>query len=191
MNTIRSNNLADGLRRLRQTLLNQGYEIQTGSWQGTTEPPVFLEILHANLIAKMYSEKRLAAQELNATQPWADVHFEERTGGEPLNPPPSHTMWLKDTEKYLSENQEAFSHSYPERMWAPSMDGIRFKTGNLGDAVSLLKKDPTTRQCYVPMWFPEDIVAANEGERVPCSFGGTLWNVVVNYIVPITCARAM
>jgi len=171
MNTIRNQNLALALKKLRWTLLHQGYEIKTETWQGTEEPPTFLEILHANLIAPMYSDMDKASTQLKATQPWADIHFDERTGGEPLNPPPSHTMWLKDTEKYLSENQAAFSHSYPERMWAPSMDGIRFKTGNLGDAVALLQKDSTTRQCYVPMWFPEDIIAANKGERVPCSFG--------------------
>mgnify|MGYP006162918983 CR=1 FL=1 len=171
MNTIRNQNLALALKKLRWTLLHQGYEIKTDTWQGTEEPPTFLEILHANLIAPMYSDMDKASAELKATQPWADIHFNERTGGKPLNPPPSHTMWLKDTDKYLAKNQEAFSHSYPERMWAPSMDGIRFKTGNLGDAVALLQKDPTTRQCYVPMWFPEDIIAANKGERVPCSFG--------------------
>jgi len=171
MNTIRSQNCALALKNLRKTLLLQGYEIKTESWQGTDEPPVFLEILHANLIAPMYDNAQQASDELRATQPWADIHFDERTGGAPLNPPPSHSMWLKDTDKYMSGSQAAFSHSYPERMWAPSMSGIRFKTGNLSDGVSLLKKDPTTRQCYVPMWFPEDIVAANMGERVPCSFG--------------------
>ena len=178
MNRVAGRTLAEGLKKLRHTLYHQGYNLQTGSWQGTQEPPVFLEILHADLVAPMYKNtgeelhsRLYASDSLGATQPWADVHFDERTSGEPLNPPPSHTMWLKDTEKYMSENQKAFSHSYPERMWAPSMDGIRFKTGNLGDAVELLKKDPTTRQCYVPMWFPEDIIAANLGERVPCSFG--------------------
>lgn len=171
MNRVSGRTLREGLRSLRRLLYTQGYNIQTGTWQGTEAPPIFLEILHADLIAPMYNDRNIASDEIGASQPWADVHFEERTGGVPLNPPPSHTMWLKDTEKYMSKNQEAFSHSYPERMWAPSMDGIRFKTGNLGDAVNLLKKDPTTRQCYVPMWFPEDIVAANLGERVPCSFG--------------------
>jgi hypothetical protein len=171
MNRASGRTLGEGLKNLRRLLYETGYEIQTASWQGTEEPPVFLEILHADLVARMGTHPRVMSDDVGATQPWADIHFEERTSGEPLNPPPSHTMWLKDTDKYLSKNQEAFSHSYPERMWAPSMNGIRFKTGNLGDAVDLLKKDPTTRQCYVPMWFPEDIVAANLGERVPCSFG--------------------
>lgn len=171
MNSVRGRDLKEGLKKLRHLLYHQGYEIQTDSWQGTNNPPVFLEVLHADLVAQMYHNITAASDGLDASQPWADAHFDERTGGIPLNPPPSHIMWLKDTEKYMSKNQEAFSHSYPERMWAPSMDGIRFKTGNLGDAVELLKKDPTTRQCYVPMWFPEDITAANQGERVPCSFG--------------------
>lgn len=171
MNRVGGRTIKEGLQALRALLYRQGYEIQTGSWQGTDNPPKFLEILHADLVCKMYNDIQKASDEIGASQPWADVHFEERVGGKPLNPPPSHTMWLKDTDKYMTEDQKAFSHSYPERMWAPSMNGIRFKTGNLGDAVELLKKDSTTRQCYIPMWFPEDIVAANQGERVPCSFG--------------------
>ena len=169
MNSVRGRTLGEGLKKLRHLLLTQGYTIQTESWQGTDAPPVFLEVLHADLVAPMSNDAQEASDDVGATQPWADVHFDERTGGKPLNPPPSHTMWLKDTDKYLSG--KAFSHSYPERMWAPKSQGIRFQTGNLGDAVELLKKDPSTRQCYVPMWFPEDIVAANLGERVPCSFG--------------------
>ena len=169
MNRVSAKNLGEGLYKLRKLLLESGYSIQTASWQGTKEPPTFLEILHADLVAKMSDDSKDASKICQATQPWADTHFEERVGGKPLNPPPSHVMWLKDTDNYLSG--QAFSHSYPERMWAPKTQGIRFQTGNLGDAVELLKKDPTTRQCYVPMWFPEDLVAANQGERVPCSFG--------------------
>lgn len=174
MNRVSAKNLGEGLYKLRKLLLESGYSIQTASWQGTKEPPTFLEILHADLVAKMSDDPKDASKICQATQPWADTHFKERVGGEPLNPPPSHVMWLKDTDNYLSG--QAFSHSYPERMWAPKTQGIRFQTGNLGDAVELLKKDRTTRQCYVPMWFPEDIVAANQGERVPCSFG---WHFLV------------
>lgn len=169
MNRFFGRDLGEGLREMRRGLYDNGYEIQTAMWQGTEEPPVFLEILHADLVARMSPTEEQASDVTGATQPWAKVHFAERVGGKPLNPPPSHTMWLKDTDKYLSG--KAFSHSYPERMWAPKTPGIRFQTGNLGDAVTLLKNDPTTRQCYVPMWFPEDLVAANRGERVPCSFG--------------------
>ena len=165
--------LKDGLRGLRSFLLERGYEVETERWQGKEkgEFPSFLEILHADLMVPMVNDAKEASDLLNAAQPWADVHFDERVSGIPYNPPPSHTMWLKDTEKYMSSN-EAFSHSYPERMWCDNTrDGIRFKWGNLQDAANLLKAQPNTRQCYVPMWFPEDITAANQGERVPCTFG--------------------
>ncbi len=169
-NRIETNDLHHGLFELRKKLLKDGYEIETERWQGDTNHPKFLEILHASLLCQMEDDAYMASSILKATQPWADTHFEERVSGIPYNPPPSHSMWLKDTDKYLMD--KAFSHSYPERMWTDtSRDGIRFKWGNLDKAVDLLRSDPTTRQCYIPIWFPEDITAACQGERVPCTFG--------------------
>ena len=175
---MQGKDLKEGLFLLRKKLLEQGNVVETERWQGGTEHPEFLEIIHADLQVPMVADGELASELLNATQPWADEHFEERVGGIPCNPPPSHVHWLKDTDKYLMD--EAFSHSYPERMWQNNGDqaergiitkGIRFSIANLNDAVRLLKKEPTTRQCYIPIWFPEDLTAANQGERVPCTFG--------------------
>lgn len=175
---MRAKDLKEGLHLLRKKLLEEGDVVETERWQGGTDHPEFLEIIHADLVCPMEQMSSDASELLGANQPWADIHFKERVGGIPCNPPPSHSMWLKDTEKYLMD--EAFSHSYPERMWQNNGEraaagiykqGIRFNIGNLNDAVELLKKEPTTRQCYIPIWFPEDIVAANLGERVPCTFG--------------------
>jgi hypothetical protein len=142
-----ASNLKLGLHDLRSNLLNLGYEIETERWQGGTEHPAFLEILHASMKADMYNNAEEASTELKATQPWADIHFDERVGGIPCNPPPSHTMWLKDTDKYLMDT--AFSHSYPERMWQDTEQmGIRFNIADLNTAVKLLQKEPKTRQCY-------------------------------------------
>ena len=94
-------NLKQGLHNLRKDLLDNGYEIETERWQGGTDHPGFLEILHADMQAQMYDSQSTASEELNASQPWADIHFQERVGGEPLNPPPSHSMWLKDTDNIL------------------------------------------------------------------------------------------
>ena len=170
--------LKDGLYNLRKDLLENGYEIETERWQGATEHPAFLEILHADMQAQMYDNAEEASTELKASQPWADLHFEERVGGIPCNPPPSHVHWLKDTDKYLMD--EAFSHSYPERMWQDRniQKGIRFNIANLNTAVELLSKEPTTRQCYIPIWFPEDLTAASQGERVPCTFG---WHFMLRH----------
>lgn len=160
-------------------LYRNGYTIKTERWQGMEEPPVFLEILHADLVARMSADVAAACVTTKATQPWADEHFAERVSGIPYNPPPSHKRWLKDTDKFMGKKQKevAFSHSYPERMWCNREKmGIRFKYGNLQDAVELLKKEPHTRQCYIPMWFPEDLTAAVKGERVPCTFG---WHFIL------------
>jgi thymidylate synthase len=75
-----------------------------------------------------------------------------------------------------------FSHTYPERIWpkragissiAPRPDnnkGIRYDYGDLADMVDLLKREPETRQAYLPIWFPED-TGAPSYQRVPCTLG--------------------
>jgi thymidylate synthase len=163
--------LSGGLWMLRKHLLDHGETIKTSRWQDKKNPPEFLEVLHAHFIAKMEQTMEKASEATKASQPWAREHFEERVSGEPMNPPPSHSMWLSQTENHFYKDGK-FSHSYPERMWCDQQqDGIRFKFGNLSDAVDLLSSDPTTRQCYVPIWFPEDLSAAKQGQRVPCTLG--------------------
>jgi len=166
---IKSRTLNEGISEARDRLLNYGYIIKTESWQGDNEPPEFLELLHLDLVVPMSENPD---NECDPDLPWADLHFEERVSGKPLNPPPSHVKWNTGTENYLSNNDK-FSHSYPERLWSKelSQSGIRFDTGDLNTAVQLLKKEPFTRQCYIPIWFPEDLTAAVQGERVPCTFG--------------------
>lgn len=125
--------------------------------------------------------------------PWADLHFEERVGGNPVNPPPSHKVWpfaQAGNDEHLKDQK--FSHTYPERFWpthaghaedlcgigrdgtsmcdfGPTV-GVRYEYGDLLDVVSLLVRDPTTRQAYLPVWFPED-TGAVRGQRVPCTLG--------------------
>jgi hypothetical protein len=50
--------------------------------------------------------------------PWAEDHFAERVGGEPLNPAPSEAWWpYKKDGNAAHKDGEKFSHTYPERMW--------------------------------------------------------------------------
>lgn len=132
--------------------------------------------------------------------PWAEEHFLERVSGIPWNPPPSHIRWpfaQRDNTEHLSA-EGGFSHTYPERFWpkqagyvdAPIYEpvgdlregwvgitqepwhrGIRFAYGDLMDLVEILRRNPQTRQAYLPIWFPEDLKAARLGHRVPCSLG--------------------
>jgi len=106
--------------------------------------------------------------------PWAEDHFLERVSGIPYNPPPSHEWWpFAQHSNDQHRKDEQFSHTYPERIWAASEArmGIRFPYGDVADLVALLKVRTGSRQAYLPLWFPEDLRAARDNERVPCTLG--------------------
>ena len=50
---MKAKDLKEGLYRLREKLLNEGYIIETERWQGGTDHPAFLEILHADMVCPM------------------------------------------------------------------------------------------------------------------------------------------
>lgn len=82
-----------------------------------------------------------------------------------------------------------FSHTYMERYWPKYAGyirpmkgedwdketydinrGIRFDYGDLNDIVTLLIREPLTRQAYMPIFFPEDTGDVHS-ERKPCTLG--------------------
>lgn len=175
-------------RHLTSQLLEQP-AVFLGEWQSTSTDAEMREMLHVMLVWDMPSSKEELARETGARLPWAEDHFLERVGGEPLNPAPSEAWWPFAAKKegtnvaHKSEG-EAFSHTYPERMWPKLADpqgslsdagtgtqwGIRFAYGDLNDVVNQLAKSPMTRQAYLPIWFPEDTGVVH-GKRVPCTLG--------------------
>lgn len=127
--------------------------------------------------------------EIKPNLPWADDHFlMERVGGQPLNPGKEWKNWPYAKNAATHKEQGHFSHSYAERMWpryagqteggelmgsdtgSPNR-GIRFEYGDLDDLVTVLAKEPLTRQAFLPLWFPEDLKAITKNERVPCTLG--------------------
>lgn len=137
-------------------------------------------------------------EQIRPNLPWADDHFEERVGGHPLNPGVQWANWpyAHSANRHRTEGEQ-FSHSYMERYWpkkaglgdtgdldervkAPFRHlqvadvedrvGIRYTYGDLDDVVRLLKRQPLTRQAYLPVWYPEDTGVVH-GERVPCTLG--------------------
>lgn len=181
------------VKRLRDKLVNDGVVIKTKSWQGTRQPPAMVELLHISEKIQMLEDPRSISEAVNAKQPWANIHFAERVGGVPMNPDPSHTMWASSTNDFLSDDTK-FSHTYSERLWSKDLHtGIRFDIADLNTLVELLVKEPDTRQAYLPMFFPEDLTAAVQGERVPCSLG---WHFIIrdnklNVFYPMRSCDAM
>lgn len=110
--------------------------------------------------------------------PWADKHFLERVGGEPINPGVEHANWPYHAGQVkLHQHGGKYDHNYMERFWPRGIEvsgvpweGYRFRNGDLNDVVAQLQADPGTRQAYLPIFFPEDTGAA-QGQRVPCTLG--------------------
>jgi hypothetical protein len=120
--------------------------------------------------------------------PWADDHFDERVSRVPSNPGEAYDFWpwwrgQYEETAHAAADEFKFSHTYQERFWPkkagdspwPSeklrdMHGIRYPYGDLDDVVTMLFKDPYTRQAYLPIFFPEDTGAVHGG-RIPCTLG--------------------
>jgi hypothetical protein len=156
--------------------------VEMGEWQAQRMSMRTYEIENVGFTIGIPPALSTLQAEISPNLPWAEDHFQERVSGWPLNPPPSEAWWphaVKGNSEHKSG--ELFSHTYPERFWPkwagdhggtgePPNRGIRFKYGDLGDLVEQLRKSPTTRQAYLPVWFPEDTGAVH-GERVPCTLG--------------------
>jgi len=171
-------NLSDPIREIQGLLFHKGKAIKTEKWQGINlddQPHMaMLEYYDWSFTARIPRTKEELVEEVKPHLPWAEDHFLERVGGEPLNPGEQYKNWpffkrQKENDRHRDEEGQ-HSHTYMERFWTPSLDGIRFEYGNLGDVVDLLHREPLTRQAYLPIWFPEDTGVKFEG-RVPCSLG--------------------
>lgn len=195
--------------KLLGDLAHYGDRVDTGHWQAQKGVPQVqsIELRNTTLVMDVPRLPIDLVAYVSPNMPWAEEHFAERVGGQPLNPPPSHENWpfaQKSNDQHRKHEQ--FSHTYPERLW-PRLAGkdgergahlishkattsrpfgpldterktygdnygIRYRYGDLQDAIYLLGDEPYTRQCYVPIWFPEDLAAAAaHSERVPCTLG--------------------
>lgn len=168
--------------KMSMDLLNR-VPVNRGTWQSLTtegnEQLATFELANVVVEAPIPYTQRAAQRLTSPDLPWADEHFAERVGGEPLNPPPSHVNWpwhKGNEDKHIDEG--VFSHTYPERMWpknagfAPGIGvnhGIRYHYGDLEGVVDQLKYNGWTRQAYLPIWFPEDTGSIDV--RVPCTLG--------------------
>ena len=168
--------------------LERATQVNAARWQGqdVTERPqgAVRELLNTLIEYRIPDSIEELQKQIHPNLPWAEDHFQERVSGEPLNTPPSSEWWPFKQAGHAEHVDESgqFSHTYPERMWPKHAGGyqannfgairmgIRFRYGDLEDVVQQLKMDPSTRQAYLPIWFPED-TGATAGQRVPCTLG--------------------
>lgn len=201
LNAYQVPNTPEGFKTLFATLQKELISqpaFVVGSWQSQQVDTPMRELRNVSFSMKMPDTDWMVANATGAHLPWAEDHFQERVGGEPLNPSPSEAWWPfaqnKDSNSNAAHKSEgaAFSHTYPERMWPKMANGgvtkdvyskgiriggetsyhrgIRFEYGDLDDVVNQLTRDPHTRQAFLPIWFPEDTGVVH-GKRVPCTLG--------------------
>ena len=130
-------------------------EVFSGKWQSIDVEQPMVELLNHTIKFVIPDNMVQVIDEVRPNLPWAKDHLQERVGGEPLNPPPSNEWWpfaQRGNKQFKAD--EKFSHTYPERLWSPKLKGIRYDYGNMGDVVDMLRKEPFTRQAFLPMWFP-------------------------------------
>lgn len=161
-----------------------GQEVEVGEWQSqdVRDKPEFIsrELRHEVFKLNVEDTMEDLQRDVKPNLPWAEDHFRERVSGQPMNPPPSEAWWpyrVRQNEDHKAG--EIFSHTYPERIWPKYANkeeyftphrGIRYEFGDLDELITLLVKNPLTRQAYLPIWFPED-TGATSGQRVPCTLG--------------------
>jgi len=165
---------SQAIKHSKEKLYNNGWEVFSGKWQSIDVEHSMWELFNHSLSFKMPKKVSELRKEVKPNLPWADDHFQERVGGVGLNPGEQYKNWpyyvyKKSNDKFRTVD-EKFSHTYMERIWPDKLDGIRYKYGNLDDVVDLLKREPYTRQAFLPIWHPEDTGAVH-GERVPCTLG--------------------
>lgn len=76
---------------------------------------------------------------LEPNLPWADDHFLERVGGEPLNPGVqwANWPWASSADKHR-RNGEQFNHTYMERLWPKYAGRTPFNDGKLTSLLGTL-----------------------------------------------------
>jgi len=173
--------LVHAIEDAKQALSNYGIKTQQDEWHSSKIEEPTLELLNHSIKAIMPETLHDLVAQCKPNLPWAEDQFNERIGGQPLNPGFTYKYWpfFKNyaDDKHRDTNEQ-FSHTYMERFWpryaseTPNsiMAGIRYEYGDFSDVLNLLKKSPTTRQAYLPIWFPED-TGTLQNQRVPCTLG--------------------
>ena len=109
---------SDAIKWAKDELFHHGYTVKTEKWQGIDSPDDMWETMNLSMQFFMPHTIEELVTEIRPNLPWADEHFGERVGGQPLNPPPSHVRWpFAQKNNAQFGGHDKFSHTYPERLW--------------------------------------------------------------------------
>lgn len=187
--------LDQAIKQSYQCLDKFGARVPQKTWQSVPSPNDTWEIVNTVLKADMPKHIDELARQCGIyttnNWEWAENHFKERIGGQPLNPGEQWQNWphyRKGEDDQQFKAQGIFSHSYMERFWPKNrysdykcevkgsrVSGYRYEYGDWEDIVKRASKDPSSRQLYLSIWHPEDqsndLADGTVNRRLPCSLG--------------------
>lgn len=192
---VRNRNFPAVREELRKSMM-RALPVRTERWQGidVSKDPSATTYEIRNVVFECdlngVEDLEYWRQQIAPNLPWADDHFLERVGGEPLNPGVQWANWPWASSADRFRDKDAiFNHTYMERFWpkyarktaggmlvddvhpsVPAHRGIAYEYGDLMSLVNLLANEPGTRQAWIPLFFPEDTGFA-DGGRKPCTLG--------------------
>lgn len=121
--------------KFTESFRHRSYEVKGPRWQGldiSTKPEMQMrELFNQSFQVPLRGFESIEhwQNDITPNLPWADVHFAERIGGEPLNPGESWKTWPwgNAADKFRTQGGK-FDHTYMERFWPKYAD--RAKPGS-------------------------------------------------------------
>lgn len=102
--------------------------------------------------------------QLEPTQPWADAEWAERRQGiegSPVNPGKAWELRAEVWKEFITVGGD-FDYSYSERLHSYNQ---------VNEVIKRIHTDPDSRQLFISLWNPSDIVYIGGLGRVPCTLG--------------------
>ena len=153
-------NFKEALSEMKRDLVEMGIITHSRTYQDkrVAEDSNFDTLEINNYI---YTVTHPSFKDLKPTQPWANLESEERISGDSVNPGEAYKERPEVWNQFL-EGDNKFSYTYSERL------GDYFQIGHIIDGI---KRDPDSRQLYIAIWNPKDVVRIGIRIRIPCSLG--------------------
>lgn len=111
------------MRRVTLLFLTQAERVHTMRWQGVdiSKRPdmVSYELMNFHCLVRIPTTDLADLRDMiKPNIPWADDHFLERVGGEPLNPGVqwANWPWASSADRHR-DSTARFNHTYMERLW--------------------------------------------------------------------------
>jgi thymidylate synthase len=166
-------NCTEAIDEIRRDLAEMGHTIHPKSYQNkdiSNDPDYAAKEVtnytYSIVNPKMYDLPNISGE-------WVEAEAYERFCGERMNPGEAYKLRPEVWNQFLVEGEYGpkFDYSYPER-FNPIKSYDPMVVLNQIDKVSQeLSENPDSRQCYISIWKPNDLINMGGVERIPCTLG--------------------